>query len=352
MSILIMFPYTSQQNGVVERKQRHIFEVARALSFQSCIPSRFWGDCIKTVVSLINKWPTSLLHGKSPYEILYNKLPAIDHLKVFGCLCFASNLPKGDKFAKRARKSVLIGYSEVQKGYRLFDLETNSIFVSGDVSFREHSFPFRENTTTIEDCFPIQTTVSIQPDYSSSASTTTAQESYPTIATDVLIPPRDNDLVKGDVNIPVPEMLDTDSTTPNTEAVEEIAIAPHTSRMAHVDDQGPRKTTRTSKPVVWLKDYQTTKKFTGCCLYPLSNTLTYANLSSGYQAYLEAFSAEVEPSTFQQASNDSRSVAAMKEEIKALEENNTWEIVDLPAGKQAIGSKWVYKIKYKSNGEV
>ncbi|OIT20479.1 hypothetical protein A4A49_40152 [Nicotiana attenuata] len=149
----------------------------------------------------------------------------------------------------------------------------------------------------MDDCFPTQTTV---PDYSSSVSTTDAQESYPTIATDVPITPTDNDLVTGDVTIPVAEILDTDSTTPNTEEVEgehemqdisaellptnvpEIAIAPHTSRMEPVKDQGPRKTTRTSKPPVWLKDYQTTKKFTGCCLYLLSNTLTYANISTGY----------------------------------------------------------------------
>lgn len=42
----------------------------------------------------------------------------------------------------------------------------------------------------------------------------------------------------------------------------------------------------------------------------------------------------------------------MKQEIEALEDNKTWEVVDLPPGKSSIGSKWVYKIKYKSNGEV
>lgn len=42
----------------------------------------------------------------------------------------------------------------------------------------------------------------------------------------------------------------------------------------------------------------------------------------------------------------------MKMEIKALEDNKTWSIIDLPKGKKAIGSKWVYNIKYKANGEI
>ena len=45
-------------------------------------------------------------------------------------------------------------------------------------------------------------------------------------------------------------------------------------------------------------------------------------------------------------------VEAMKKEIKALEENETWILTDLPHGKQPIGCKWVYKIKYNVKGDV
>ncbi|XP_070043055.1 uncharacterized protein [Nicotiana tomentosiformis] len=57
-----------------------------------------------------------------------------------------------------------------------------------------------------------------------------------------------------------------------------------------------------------------------------------------------------DPKTFSEASKDKRWIEAMEMEIKALEDNKIWSIVDLPKGEKAIGSKWVYKIKYKASG--
>lgn len=107
-----------------------------------------------TATYLINKMPTPIFQGKSPYTILYKKPVVYDHLRVFGCLCFASTLPKGDKFKPRAKRVVFIGYSETQKGYKLFDLQQNTYWVSRDVVFREDIFPFKGITyegTTIFD---------------------------------------------------------------------------------------------------------------------------------------------------------------------------------------------------------
>lgn len=60
----------------------------------------------------------------------------------------------------------------------------------------------------------------------------------------------------------------------------------------------------------------------------------------------------VEPQTYYQASLDPNWINAMNEEIEAIYRNNTWEICDLPPDRKPIGCKWVYKIKYKSNGEI
>nr|GEV58451.1 ribonuclease H-like domain-containing protein [Tanacetum cinerariifolium] len=53
-----------------------------------------------------------------------------------------------------------------------------------------------------------------------------------------------------------------------------------------------------------------------------------------------------------EACKDQQWVEAMNKEIDALYRNNTWEITDLPKDRKSIGGKWVYKIKYKSNGEI
>lgn len=87
----------------------------------------------------------------------------IDHLRVFGCLCYASNLSKGDTFSQRARKTVLMRYSTTQKGYRIYDLQTKSFIMSRDVTFREHVFLFKELVSDLNELFPLQSSISQKP---------------------------------------------------------------------------------------------------------------------------------------------------------------------------------------------
>lgn len=71
-----------------------------------------------------------------------------------------------------------------------------------------------------------------------------------------------------------------------------------------------------------------------------------------HNGFLVAIAAGYEPSTFAEAIKDVKWRDAMKEEIRALEDNGTWTIEDLPMGKKAIGCKWIYKIKYNADGSI
>lgn len=77
--------YTPQQNGVAERKYKHILEITRAIRLPANFPIRFWGHCILATVYILNRLPSSVIANISPYERLYNRKPSLNHLRVLGC---------------------------------------------------------------------------------------------------------------------------------------------------------------------------------------------------------------------------------------------------------------------------
>lgn len=151
--------YTPQQNGEAERKHKHILEVTRALRFQAGIPIHLWGYCVLAAVYIINRLPNSFLAYQTPYKRLHGKVPSYNHLRVIGCLCYAKLVNEHDKLMTRAKSIVLLGYSEVQKGYVLYDMVNKMVLVSRNVSFREDVFPFKQQNSQADNTqhvFPIE----------------------------------------------------------------------------------------------------------------------------------------------------------------------------------------------------
>jgi len=89
--------YSPQHNGIVERKNRHIAEIAHAMLNEKNLLNYFWVKAVITIVYIMNRTPTTVVHGITSEEKFRGKKPDVSHLKVFGCIASCMSLTKRDQ---------------------------------------------------------------------------------------------------------------------------------------------------------------------------------------------------------------------------------------------------------------
>ncbi|RVX21188.1 Retrovirus-related Pol polyprotein from transposon TNT 1-94 [Vitis vinifera] len=141
---------TPSQNGVAERKNRHLLETAHALMFQMKVPKQFWADAVSTACFLINRMPTVVLKGDIPYKVIHPQKSLFPlEPRIFGCTCYVRDTrPFVTKLDPKALQCVFLGYSRLQKGYRCFSPDLNKYLVSTDVVFSEDTSFFSSPTSS------------------------------------------------------------------------------------------------------------------------------------------------------------------------------------------------------------
>ncbi|KAL2252320.1 UNVERIFIED_CONTAM: Retrovirus-related Pol polyprotein from transposon RE1, partial [Sesamum indicum] len=244
-----------------------------------------------TATYLVNRLLSQGLKWKTPYELLYKRQPTYDHIKVFGCLCFATNVsPHKAKLEPRALIYVFLGYSHGIKGYKVMELSTENIYIARDVTFLENVFPF-SNTV-------------------------------------------DNDIV-----CPFPTVSETE----NNEDMDKSSEDPREPE--EIDTFIPRRSLRHTHRPHWMKDYE---------CHNTNDATNSADLSvSPMQNCLVDSKSELqEPKDYMEAQRKVEWRNAMKEEITALERNKTWKIIDLPPQKSTVGCRWLFKTKLNPDGSV
>ncbi|KAJ0539688.1 putative RNA-directed DNA polymerase [Helianthus annuus] len=339
--------YTPQQNGIIERKHRHLLNMARALMFQGGLPPRFWSDYILTTVYLINRLPSSVLLGKSPYELMFKFKPSLMHLRNFGCLCFSTILDDSNKFSFCAEKCVLIGYSNVKKGYRLWSLDKKRDFYSRDVKFFETVFPFKSDQMNNQ-----------EKNVLNGLNHLNFFDSIDTSSSIVPVTPDDEEgntdshEVSCNDQQPVPSTSTTTSNVDESQHVESrvedssggesgVAEDTGTSNVETVQSEGNIEFVRRSSRVASFPKRFDDFVLNSTAKYGIQKYVSYACLSFENKCFVSNLNKSIEPSSFNEAVTDPKWVEAMNQEMEALLRNKTWDVVDLPVGRKPIGCKWI-----------
>lgn len=133
---------TPLQNGIAERKNRHILETARALLTATHVPRRYWRDAVVPAVYLLNRNPSRVLNFETPLQVLAHRVPLPSVLmlppRIFGCVAYVHHHKnQRTKLDPCAIHYVFLGYAAHKKGYRCYDPIARRLYTTMDVTFLE-----------------------------------------------------------------------------------------------------------------------------------------------------------------------------------------------------------------------
>lgn len=266
-------PRNPEQNGVSERLNRTILNMARCLLFDAHLTKSFWGEAVRTAVYIINRLPTTSIKSRTtPAELWYERKVDIDKIRVFGSKAFV-HVPKEErgKLDERSKTMFLIGYTG--NGYRLWDETANKVVTARSVIFDENT----------KETVP-QQIIEVEPEEDESK-----------------------------------KILDNKSTEKKDDAEEQT---------------NGRKSTRQKRIPKKLQDYEMNISDEST---DDSNDVMLA-LSIGFLPFDN-------PTSYEEAIQDVEWKKAIKQEVRMLEENKTWEVVPIVKGEEIIDSRWIFTEK-------
>jgi transposase InsO family protein len=118
-------PRTPQQNGVVERKNRTLQEMARTMIHKNNLAKYIWAEAVNTTCYVQNRIYIRLILEKTTYELFKGRRPNISYFYQFGCTCYIlNNKLYLKKFDVKAQRGIFLGYSKRSKAYNVYNSET------------------------------------------------------------------------------------------------------------------------------------------------------------------------------------------------------------------------------------
>nr|GEU37205.1 hypothetical protein [Tanacetum cinerariifolium] len=398
---------SSQQNGIVERRNRTLIKAARTMLIYARALLFLWAEVVATACFTQNRSIIRLRHGKTPYELLHDKLPDLSYFHIFGALCYPTNDSENlGKLQPKADIGIFIGYAPTKKAFRIYNRHTRRIIKTIHVDFYELTSMASEQSSSgpaLYEITPATISSGLVPEPTSSTSFVPPSRTdwdlfFQPLFDELLTPPPSNDHPAPEVialiaEVVVPEpaestgspsltIVDQDApspsktqTTPETQPPiisNDVEEDNHDIKVAHMGNDpffgmpipevsSDQSLSTDSIHIIVHPDHQISEhnsKWTKD--YPLENIIgqlarpVSTRLQLHEQAlfcYYNAFLISVEPKTYKDALTQSCWIEAMQEELNEFKRLKVWELVPRPSKGMVITLKWIYKVKLDELGE-
>ncbi|GJS46855.1 retrovirus-related pol polyprotein from transposon TNT 1-94 [Tanacetum coccineum] len=304
---------TEFQNGVVERRNRTLNEAARTMLIYAKGLLFLWAEAVATACYTQNRSIIRLRHGKTPYELLHDKLPNLSFFHVFGALCYPTN--DGENLGKLQPKADI------------------GIFYCPEVVAPIDEVAAPEPAVSTGS--PSSTTVD-QDAPSPSNSQTTPDTQPPVIPNDVEEDNHDIEVAHmgNDPYFGIPILEVSSDQSSSSDSIHTIV---------HPDHQISEHNNK------WTKDHPL-ENIIGELARPVSTRLQLHE--QALFCYYDAFLTAVEPKTYKDALTQACWIEAMQEELNEFERLEVWELVPRPDKVMVITLKWIYKVKLDELGGI
>lgn len=381
--------YTPQENGVAERMNRTLVEMARSMLNDAGLPNTYWGDAILYSAHILNRVPTRATNGDiTPHEAFTGNKPSVSHLRVFGCKAHV-HIPeeKRQKLGVKSLECVNLGYAEHRRAYVCLDRKTGRIVESRDIVFDEGD-PQGPSRVKIDTTPLEKQAVANKPNADEvtnleEPSEPAILEEYPSDAPESDGPDAESSQESDDdCEQPIPpsevnpgskSTSQEVSTTPLTRATHIPSARTHTpttarppapyprpapppevrrssrARRAPIRDDDARYSVNAYEKSTLPRQQETPVQPASDAVGEIKDTETHE------EVYKATISSDDEPRTFNEAISRPDAdlwYAAMTEELKIFEKIGLYEVVERPRDRKIVDSKWVFKIKRGPNGEI
>ncbi|GJS70310.1 putative ribonuclease H-like domain-containing protein [Tanacetum coccineum] len=382
---------TPQQNRVAERKNRTLIEAARTMLADSFLPNTFWAEAVSTACYVLNRVLVTKPHNKTPYELLTGKIPIISYIRPFGChMTILNSIDHLGKFAGKSDEGFLVS-SKNQANLHAGQQEANQN--AGTEETIDVGDSDKEDDST-QDCFVLP----IWPSYSSTntpAVTTDdkragpreeeqvfmddlerlkKQEKEAYEEAEVLRKKFETLVIKEGVAKPSSTNIFSTVSTParasstnplNTASIPVSTASPYEgltladpthseeddSEIPPLEDIYQNSTDGDPNSAVQTRSKVNTS-FGAHAFVSYVQKQKRTNHKDFHHCLFACFLSQQEPKKISEALEDESWVDAMQEELLQFEIQKVWVLVDLPFGKKAIGTKWVYRNKKDERGVV